>query len=206
MRRIVMISLLLLSFSIMAAAQQNVTYFPKGRLDPKSTVKDNYRIERYSKFLNAMQEPSLWEMSQAGTNEAYRFLLLRFSDEPACVRVEIDGSGNVTVCKKTTGGKGGAQPEDLKINETKNLSSSDIQSLLTEINNTKFWDLKSSDFPGDSASINKSKTSKWIFEGIKDGNYQVIEISTPQTGTADAIMALGKAFLATSTLDAGALY
>ena len=199
------IFIFLLSLSVNATAAEDIKYFPAGKLEPTSTVKDNYKTKRYAKFLSAMQEPSLWEMSKTTKNEIYRFLLLRFSDDPVCVRVEISESGDVAVYKKTTSGRGGAQPGDLKINETKNVSISDVQALLAQINNAKFWDLKIEEFSSYKLSVTDS--SKWIFEGVKDGNYQLIEIATPQEGTADdVILSMGKSFLSTAGMEVEKLY
>lgn len=207
MKRIVIIMIVLLSFSVIAYTEENVEYFPVGKLDPSSSVKDKYRRQRYSKFLDAMQEPSLWELSKTSKNEVYRFLLLRFSDDPVCIRVEITGSGDAKVYCKTTSGSGGAKPGDLKKNEMKDVSNNNIQDLLTLISTSKFWDIQVSDFISYDASVSRTESSKWIFEGIKNGDYQLIEVGSPTTKAEDEIiLALGKAFLSASGLEVDPLY
>lgn len=208
MKRIILIALFLLSFSIMAQAAESVTYFPKGLLDPESSVKDGFKTKRYSKFLTAMEEPSLWELSKSSSkNEIYRFLLLRFSDDPVCIRVEISESGAVTVYTKTTSGKGGSQPGDLEKNETKNISTNDIQPFLTQIASSKFWDMLVSDFVSYDSTVSRTESSKWIFEGVNGTHYQLIEVGSPTSNAEDEIiLTLGKAFLSLSGLVVDPLY
>jgi len=191
----------------MAFAQETITYFPKGRLDPESSVKDSFKSNRYAKFLAVMKEPSLWELSQSPKNEAYRFLLLRFSDDPVCVRININDSGAATVVVRTTSGRGGAKPGDLKKDETKNISSDAVQSLLTQIGNLKFWDMLASDFVSYDSTVKQAESSKWIFEGVKDGKYQLIEVGSPTKNVEnEPILLLGKAFLSLSGLEVDPLY
>lgn len=207
MKRIFLFVLLLFSFSIMADAQESVTYFPKGRLDPESSVKDSFKSKRYAKFLTVMQEPSLWELSKSPENEAYRFLLLRFSDDPVCIRVDINESGAAVVIIRTTSGRGGSKPGDLKKDETKNITADAVQLLLTQISNSKFWDMLASDFVTYDSTISRVESSKWIFEGIKDGKYQLIEVGSPTLKAEDEpILSLGKAFLSVSGLEVDPLY
>jgi len=191
----------------MASAQENITYFPKGRLDPESSVKDSFKSKRYSKFLTVMQEPSLWELSKSKENETYRFLLLRFSDDPVCIRVDIGESGSATVYIKTTDGRGGSKPGDLKRNETKNISADAVQPLLTQISNSKFWDMLASDFVSYNSTVSRTESSKWIFEGAKNGHYQLIEVGSPTSNSEDEIiLVLGKSFLSISGLEVDPLY
>jgi len=204
---------LLLFFPITLNAGENTVYFPRGKLSDDYWY-DNKKIEFYSECLIAMQEPSLMEISKTRQQvDIYRFLLMRTFDHPVCIRIEISNSGDATVYKKVTSGKGGYYPGNLLVSETRNITKNDVQALLKQINETKLWELQSSDFPvykkdGENWLITTDGSS-WIFEGLKDGKYQLIEMHRPNYGSEELnknIIELGKSFLALADLQIDPLY
>ena len=59
------------------------TFFPPGALPDTSAI-------RYTQFLRALHEPSLFELASRDPNaEAYRLLWLRDNDRPASIRFAI---------------------------------------------------------------------------------------------------------------------
>src|SRR5215471_17992706 len=72
-------------------------YFPPEALNQNAKL-DDFKVQWYSKFLNAMHEPSLWEMPKTQKTKTYRFLWLRSFHHPVSVRLDVnsDGSGLLT--------------------------------------------------------------------------------------------------------------
>ena len=85
-------------------------YFPVGALPEVAAV-------RYARFLTAMHEPSLYELSrQEPGAEAYRLLWLRSDRRPASIRFAPKPGGTGWFYRRMTGGTGSTLPGSLREN------------------------------------------------------------------------------------------
>ena len=67
-------------------------YFPP-------TVVDEFTANWYGRFLNAFDEPSLWELSKKSPTQSYRFTWLRTFHHPVVVRIDVRPDG---ICELTS--------------------------------------------------------------------------------------------------------
>jgi hypothetical protein len=191
-------------FITVAFSTEEIKYFPEGQFELDAEI-DRNDIQWFSYYLSLMQEPSLWEISKKSKDEIYRFLLLRSSKNTVCVRVEIRQSGGASVYIKMLQYKGGGYntyKEKLIIDESKSVSKNDLMTLITELDKTKFWEIKPSDYPAvkileSGAMVGISGGSTWVFEGIKNSKYQAFSVPNPTDHyfRADTMVELGKTFL-----------
>jgi hypothetical protein len=159
------------------AAQQ---YFPPGVLDSTAAS--------YSRDLKALHEPSLWELSQRDPKaEAYRFLWLRSSHHPVAVRLVVKPSGSGWIHTRMTSGKGGYQPGRIIRYGVSWLTKRKTQSFLTALQSADFWKLPT--LAGEKMDAGAGYGSQWIVEGVKGGQYQIIDRFSPDT--ADPVRTIG---------------
>src|SRR5271155_4969812 len=86
------------------------TYFPGGALPEVAA-------DRYARFLTAMHEPSLYELSRQKPGvEAYRLLWLRSDRRPASIRFAPKPGGRGWFYRRMTGGTGSTLPGGLREN------------------------------------------------------------------------------------------
>src|SRR5438034_8332234 len=107
------------------------------------------KIEWYSKFLTAMNEPSLWEESQTKKTQGYRFLWLRSFHHPVSIRLDISKDGTAVLTTKISNGAGGYEPGRLINNRTQRLGHDQTQRVLNRIEEFKFWTLPTEPPPPD---------------------------------------------------------
>jgi hypothetical protein len=182
---------ILLIFMGVGVALGQTRYFPDGVLSADKRS-DQFRSDWYSKQLEALREPSLWELSNSKgeERESYRFLWLRTFHHPVAVRVDIgvDGVGRLIV--KMASGAGGYAPGELMRDETLTLEKEQSDLLLAIFEKNGFWKLP---------SIEESKSgldgAQWIIEGVKGRRYHVVDRWSPQDGAVRVIgLALTKDF------------
>lgn len=163
----------LLLAPVLLPAQQ---YFPPGTLANDA---------QYSKYLKALREPSLWELSQKDPQaEVYRFLWLRSAHHPVAIRVTVRPSGSGWIYARMTSGTGGAQPGGIRRSRTSWLRKGLTQEWLAAIDGVHFWEL-----PADAKGTDRSDGAHWIFEGVRNGQYHVVERWSPADG--DPARAMG---------------
>lgn len=168
-------------FAGAAHAQQ---YFPHAvfAVNPRS---DQFTIDLYSRFLKALGEPSLWELSHADhTAEVYRFLWLRNRQYPVSVRIVVHakgrGHGRARLFAKVV--------IERRLNRRRcNLMDGSERKLLERIDDVGFWTqpLHGPEKAGEPDGSN------WIIEGIKGGEYHVIDRWNPKPTDGDAAYILG---------------
>src|SRR5271166_3874910 len=77
-------------------AQDN--YFPTGAFgDPNGSQE---WIALYSNYLQAFKEPRLFDRSQPGSSQSYRFMWLRSFHKPVSVRLDVESDGTDVVTVK----------------------------------------------------------------------------------------------------------
>src|SRR5215472_10183048 len=139
-------------------------YFPVGALPEVAAV-------RYARFLTAMHEPSLYELSRPEPGaEAYRLLWLRNDRRPASIRFAPKPGGTGWFYRHMSGGTGSTQPGGLRENGMSWSWKSRTSSFLQTIDDAGFWTL---------ATVGTGAPdlcrSHWILEGVRHGQYRVID-------------------------------
>jgi len=166
--------LVFLLFGATSMAQSR--YFPPGSLDD-SPRGDQFLYEWYSKQLKALDEPSLWTLSKTQKEQSYRFLWLRTFHHPVSVRIDVNGDGTSRLTTKIASGAGGYAPGHLVQNDTSALTKEQTDWFLGKIQENKFWEL---------APLDKSRLgtdgAQWIIEGVKNGNYRIVDRWSPDDG------------------------
>jgi hypothetical protein len=152
-------------------------YFPPGALDDS-------HVNRYSKHLKAMREPSLWELSQKDPSaEVYRFLWLRSFHRPIAIRVVVRKNGSGWINSRMMTGKGGYEPGRITRYGVSWLRKARTQELLTAIENAGFWNMPEAGAPFGLDG------AQWILEGVRGGKYHIVDRWSPEAG--DPVRAVG---------------
>lgn len=155
-----------------------------GRTPEASEIAAN----RYSKFLQALHEPSLLELAQRDPNaEAYRLLWLRESDRPASIRFVPKPGGTGWFYRHMTNGTGGAQPGHLSDSGMSWSWKSRTASFLSIVERVEFWNLPT--LADDDRNSIPSCRAHWILEGIRNGQYHVVDRCSPDQ--ADPVRVVG---------------
>lgn len=156
------------AFTLAASSTFAQTFFPPGALPDASAI-------RYTQFLKALHEPSLFELaSRDRTAEAYRLLWLRDNDRPASIRLAIKPSGRGWFYRRIAGGTGSTQATGLREYGMSWSWKSRTASFLQTVDNAGFWSL-----PDSTPSSQGICRSRWILEGARHGNYRVIDRCSP---------------------------
>jgi len=166
------------AFILVASSTVAQTFFPPDALPDSSAI-------RYTRFLQALHEPSLFELAGRDPNaEAYRLLWLRDHDRPASIRFVINARGRGWFYRHMTGGTGSTQPTGLRESGMSWSWKSRTASFLKTVDETGFWSL-----PESPASSQSPCRSHWIVEGVRRGQYRVIDRCSP--GADDPIRVIG---------------
>jgi hypothetical protein len=174
-------------FCLSVGAQSH--YFPKGAFS-SDTPEDRFVSNWYSKDLTALKEPSLFALRKTQSHDSYRFVWLRTFHHPVAIRVDLTADGTGTLTTKIASGAGGYQPGVLTVNKTRQLTSDEIHSILTQVAESNFWSLSTTweeDRRGEDGS-------EWIFEGVRRNQYHVVTRWAPKEGP---IHQIGLLFLLT---------
>ncbi len=153
-----------------------VKYFPAGAFgDPKGSQE---WIGLYSKYLKSMREPSLFDHSQAGPSQSYRFLWLRSFHKPVSVRLDIRNDGAAVLTVKVGKTPGVSAVGEAIQKTTRTLSKREADSFLDQIGSQGFWKLPPQEEP-----VSGPDGARWILEGVRDGQYHVVHRWAPKNGT-----------------------
>ena len=144
------------------------TYFPAGALAEVAAT-------RYARFLTAMREPSLYELSrQRPDAEAYRLLWLRSDRRPASIRFTLKPGGTGWFYRRMIGGTGSTLSGGLREYGTSWSWKSRTASFLSTIDNVGFWSMAT-----DGSDTRDVCRSHWVLEGVRQGQYRVIDHCSP---------------------------
>lgn len=125
-------------------------------------------VERYSRFLRAMGEPSI--AAGAGV-EAYRFLLLGRSVRPIVVRIQRQ-DGRVQAITKTLAGDGAGQPGSLLKKDVTSLDPAAWSRLERSVEKAQFWALDPHRRGGEDGE-------HWVLEGYDGKRHHVVDRWSP---------------------------
>jgi hypothetical protein len=159
-------------------------YFPPGVLGT-TTQEHDFKANWYAKELKALHEPSLWELSQDPNVEAYRFLWVRTFDHPIAARLVVRASGSGWMHARMTSGQGGYKPGRIIRWGVSWLTKAKTQSLLQALAAADFWNLPTLAGPNagpDGVQRIGVDGAQWIVEGVKNGQYHVVDRWSPETG------------------------
>lgn len=151
-------------------------YFPKSSLDLRG---DDFKVRWYSSQLHALKEPSLFRLSRNPTSESYRFLWLRSFNHPIAIRAVIKGDGTGVLITKVANGSGGFRPGVLIENTSRVLNREETQAFLLRVNRVDFWEA-----PNPVDDQRGTDGSQWVMEGVKRGQYHIVDRWMPRDGVA----------------------
>lgn len=164
-------------FTLLTCSAFAQTLFPPSVLPEASAI-------RYTRFLKALHESSLFDLSRDPAAEAYRLLWLRDHDRPASIRLVIKPTGRGWFYRRMTGGSGSTEPAGLREIGMSWCWKSRAASFLRIVDDTGFWTL-----PEPPAASDGICRSHWILEGVRGGRYRVIDRCSPSED--DAIRIIG---------------
>jgi hypothetical protein len=159
------------------AAKSAPVYFPKG-IFSRVAEADRGRAVRYARYLQALREPSLYELKGNSKAVQFRFLCLRLFDRPFAIRVEALANGGGKVYFKVSDGTGGYRPGNLETIKTVKLTKTQMQSCLSKFIESGFWSLASQ-----TANLDGYDRVPWVLEGVQNGKYNLVERQSPSRGS-----------------------
>lgn len=144
-------------------------YFPTEFLDTQSKIS----LQHYQRHLQGMHEVSFWKSSLDTDFHAYRFLWLRTFDPPLVVRLDLS-SLKSSLTLKVTDGKGGYDPGRIVHRVEKDISQTQINRFLEQLDSLGFWQSQSDQVSGGIDG------SSWILEGVKAGKFNFLDRWSPK--------------------------
>ena len=166
-------------------------YFPPGVFD--TTRPDNFKEVWYTRTLTALAEPSLYELRADKAVQVYRFLWLPSFHRPISVRLTInsDGTGSVVArsVDKHTGLLTATKTDTGKLilDTTGEASKTQVQEVLKQLENLGFWFMKAEDdwggrqdAQGRRIRIMGADGAGWVLEGVKNGEYHIVDRWSPE--------------------------
>jgi hypothetical protein len=159
-----------------SAAASNTRFFPES-IDQAGM--HGLKAHWYLRQLQGLHEPSLFALTGKTTREVYRFLWLRTFHHPIAVRMDIQPDGTGMLTTKMCSGAGGYSPGKLVQNSNRKLDWTQVKEFLALIEREGFWTA-----PNPVNDQTGTDGSQWIIEGVKGGNYHVIDRWSPKQGPA----------------------
>jgi hypothetical protein len=159
------------------ATANQVSYFPPGILGEKPEL-SRFKEQWYSKELQLLREPSLWELSKTQKSESYRFLWLRSFHPGIAIRIDLKADGSSIATIKIDNEKGKGEPTKLVKNKVIRLTEDQTQFFLDRVSDAQFWSLP---------TLDKTEPihvdgAQWIIEGVKNGKYLILDRWSPKAG------------------------
>jgi hypothetical protein len=156
---------------------ERTDYFPTGVLGQE----DAFTTSWYGAMLQSLEEPSLWQQSQADPGlHAYRFLWLRTFDAPIAVRLTLGQDAGHELVWKVADGAGGYEGGDLDVEESRSVTDEEAEAFLSLLERSGFWRLPS---VGEQMGLDGAR---WILEGIQNGRYHLVDRWSPDENEEDA--------------------
>ena len=149
-------------------------YFPP-KVFSENDWSNQFQADWFSSHLRAMNEVPL-RMWDDGLTDTYRFLWLRSFHHPVAVRIWRDGSERFISVKEMSGA-GGYEPGNLILNEQRTLTAEEWSQFKRLLDHACFWQLPTVE------ETRGLDGAQWIFEGVKDGRYHIVNRWSPQSGS-----------------------
>lgn len=128
----------------------------------------------YSWYLRSMQEEPL-STPAAREPGTYRVLVLPAYGSPVVIRLNVDSRGTAKLYVKV--GKSDSAPEAIVVNEARNVSRGDVETLARLLDDANFW--RTPSVQADPRHHTFGGTS-WLFEGSRDGVYHLTSWVEPK--------------------------
>jgi hypothetical protein len=170
--------------STVASRSANTRYFPAGVFDIDRTTS---RETWYSNTLRALHEPSIFALRDDKSLQVYRFLWLPSFQLPISVRLTVNRGGSGSIVARsvdTHTGLVGKVPSDTgRLNLDKNVvvEKAEVDVVLRELEAFSFWSM-----PTEERQFGLDG-SQWILEGVRQGEYQVVDRWSPEQGAYSAV-------------------
>lgn len=189
MRRSYLIAVLAVVLAGTTAGAQ-VSYFPPVALSDVAKASE-LKKEWYSKCLQVLKEPSLWEFSKTQAIQSYRFLWIRSFNRPISVRLDVNKDGTGLVTTKIASGQAWCDPGHLTDKRLK-LTGEETDWFLDRIDELTFWNLpvlEPKEIGPDGKEIRTVNLdgAEWVFEGVKDGRYHLTDRWSPKNGAGRSL-------------------
>jgi hypothetical protein len=156
----------------------------------------------YGLHLAALREPVLCQRHSEEGKETYRFTWLPSFHSTVVVRIDTDTSG-LYLTAKIESGAGGYDPGRLARDTTFRLSETHASQFGELLLSTGFWRQPTVPPPGGGMGVDGAQ---WIYEGVANGRYHVVDRWSPQRGGSDGrLRALGEWLLDRSGFASAAL-
>ena len=129
-----------------------------------------------SQLLADLQEPSLLSSATNATVHSYRLLFLPGLANPVCVRIDVETNGTAIVSTKVVDASKTTQAKTvLKSDETIRLDPDRVRLFADALHRSTFW--KAPSTQQEKAVLDGST---WIFEGVREGRYQIVKRDNPE--------------------------
>jgi hypothetical protein len=150
-------------------------YFPTGAFDKDDKENDD-KVKRYGEYLEAMSEPSLWELSMTDqTIASYRLLWLP-AFQPAIAVRAAKSDKSITIHIVTLESAGGGKPGKVVSKHTRKMTDDEWTLLQIALEKSTYWKLRTS-VKGDLAAGVVMDGDRLICEGVDSGRYHVVDRS-----------------------------
>ncbi len=150
-------------------------YFPDKAFSENKNSND-FVVQWYSKHLAALSEDSLWENRESKGLLVYRFLSLPTWGNPTAITFKSNKVGTGILIVKKTDGQGGYEPGKLVFNKTIKLDKDQTEKVLNQFKKLNFWSVPVKD------EVQGLDGTRWIVEGVQDGQYHIVDRWTPSKG------------------------
>lgn len=163
----------LITDNLRVATDSTKFYFPSDVFRDTSIYvgREAFLNSWYSKHLFAMKEPILY--ADKSQNETYRFTWLRTFHNPIAIRIE-KSDNSYTLYWKLCDGAGGYEPGQLIINKWKEIDGEKWNEFQNGLAQIDFWNMQTNE-----TEVLGTDGSRWILEGKKDQQYQVLDRWSP---------------------------
>ncbi|MGD9155418.1 MAG: hypothetical protein PVG90_07945 [Bacillota bacterium] len=163
--------------TVIRAKKAAPVYFPKG-IFSRFAEADRSNARRYTRYLLALREPSLYGMKRNPKAVQFRFLCLRMFDQPFAIRVKALANGGGRLYFKASDGTGGYRPGNLVTQKTVKLNKTQMQSCLSKFTRYHFLRLLSQ-----ANNLDGYDRVPWVLEGVLNGKYNLVERLSPSHGS-----------------------
>jgi hypothetical protein len=171
-------------------------YFPAGVFNTSAQSSKDFRDKWYSLTLRDLREPSLFALRNDPSLQVYRFLWLPSFHRPISIRLAINADGDGSIVARSVDNHAGlltkpaSDTGELILDKTVAIDKIQVQDVLQRLQLLAFWSLpteeeqqaaQSSGGPdGPRLRVVQLDGSQWILEGLREGEYHVVDRWSPQ--------------------------
>ena len=174
-------------------------YFPAGVFNTSTQSSKDFRDKWYSFTLRALHEPSLFALRNDQSLQVYRFLWLPSFHRPISIRLTINAYGSGSIVARSVDNHAGlltkpaSDTGELILDQTVAIDKIQAQDVLQRLQLLAFWSLpteeeqqapqSSGESDGPRLRVVQVDGSQWILEGLREGEYHVVDRWSPQANS-----------------------